>query len=79
MIVAALGAAILGLWDSNYYLIIDGAILILIFAISGALEQIALAKTDCNIRSLMAITPDTARLITGDSGKEVPIKQLHIG
>ncbi len=28
MIVAALGAAILGLWDSNYYLIIDGAILI---------------------------------------------------
>ncbi|MFM8305531.1 MAG: heavy metal translocating P-type ATPase, partial [Microcystis aeruginosa] len=79
MIVAALGAAILGLWDSNYYLIIDGAILILIFAISGALEQIALAKTDRNIRSLMAMTPDTARLITGDSEKEVPIKQLHIG
>jgi Cd2+/Zn2+-exporting ATPase len=79
MIVAALGAAILGLWDSNYYLIIDGAILILIFAISGALEQIALAKTDRNIRSLMAMTPDTARLITGDGEKEVPIKQLHIG
>ncbi|MDB9424683.1 heavy metal translocating P-type ATPase [Microcystis aeruginosa CS-564/01] len=79
MIVAALGAAILGLWDSNYYLIIDGAILILIFAISGALEQIALAKTDRNIRSLMAMTPDTARLITGDSEKEVPIKQLRIG
>ncbi|TRU46285.1 MAG: heavy metal translocating P-type ATPase [Microcystis aeruginosa Ma_QC_Ca_00000000_S207] len=79
MIVAALGAAILGLWDSNYYLIIDGAILILIFAISGALEQIAMAKTDRNIRSLMAMTPDTARLITGDGEKEIPIKQLHIG
>jgi Cd2+/Zn2+-exporting ATPase len=79
MIVAALGAAILGLWDSNYYLIIDGAILILIFAISGALEQIAMAKTDRNIRSLMAMTPDTARLITGDCEKEIPIKQLNIG
>jgi Cd2+/Zn2+-exporting ATPase len=79
MIVAALGAAILGLWDSNYYLIIDGAVLILIFAISGALEQIAMAKTDRNIRSLMAMTPDTARLITGDREKEVPIKQLRIG
>ncbi|CCH92639.1 Zinc-transporting ATPase [Microcystis aeruginosa PCC 9432] len=79
MIVAALGAAILGLWDSNYYLIIDGAVLILIFAISGALEQIAMAKTDRNIRSLMAMTPDTARLITGDREKEVPVKQLHIG
>jgi Cd2+/Zn2+-exporting ATPase len=79
MIVAALGAAILGLWDSNYYLIIDGAVLILIFANSGALEQIAMAKTDRNIRSLMAMTPDTARLITGDREKEVPIKQLRIG
>lgn len=37
MIVAALGAAFLGLWRREYYLIVDGAILILIFAISGAL------------------------------------------
>ncbi|MCX7597039.1 MAG: heavy metal translocating P-type ATPase, partial [Fischerella sp.] len=38
MIVAALGAAGLGWWRGEYYLIIDGAVLILIFAISGALE-----------------------------------------
>ena len=31
MIVAALGAAGLGLWRQEYYLIVDGAILILIF------------------------------------------------
>jgi Zn2+/Cd2+-exporting ATPase len=79
MIVAALGAAFLGLWQSNYYLIIDGGILILIFAISGALEEFAMARTDRDIRSLMAMTPDNARLITGDSEREIPIKQLKIG
>jgi Zn2+/Cd2+-exporting ATPase len=35
MIVAALGAAGLGWWKQEYELIIDGAVLILIFAISG--------------------------------------------
>ncbi|MGG6293683.1 hypothetical protein ACQ4M4_04600 [Leptolyngbya sp. AN02str] len=41
MIVAALGAAFLGLWRQEYYLIVDGAILILIFSVSGALEGYA--------------------------------------
>ncbi|MEM6427525.1 MAG: heavy metal translocating P-type ATPase, partial [Cyanobacteria bacterium P01_D01_bin.128] len=45
MIVAALGAASLGLWRQEYYLIVDGAVLILIFAISGALEGYALQHT----------------------------------
>lgn len=46
MIVAALGAAGLGLWRQEYFLIIDGAVLILIFAISGALEGYAMRHTD---------------------------------
>ncbi|MDB9380353.1 heavy metal translocating P-type ATPase, partial [Nodularia sphaerocarpa CS-585A2] len=50
MIVAALGAASLGLWRREYYLIIDGAILILIFAISGALEGYAMRRTERSIR-----------------------------
>lgn len=79
MIVAALGAASLGLWRREYYLIIDGAILILIFAISGALESFAMERTDRNIRSLMAATPDTARVIRGDREKEIAIAQLEIG
>lgn len=41
MIVAAVGAATLGLWQQEYYLLVDGAVLILIFAISGALEGVA--------------------------------------
>jgi Cd2+/Zn2+-exporting ATPase len=44
MIVAALGAASLGLWRQEYYLIVDGAVLILIFAISGALEGYAMQR-----------------------------------
>jgi Zn2+/Cd2+-exporting ATPase len=38
-----------------------------------------MARTDRDIRSLMAMTPDNARLITGDSEREIPIKQLKIG
>ncbi|MEO8893112.1 MAG: heavy metal translocating P-type ATPase, partial [Coleofasciculaceae cyanobacterium] len=51
MIVAALGAAGLGLWRQEYYLIVDGAVLILIFAISGALEGYAMQRTERDIRS----------------------------
>jgi Zn2+/Cd2+-exporting ATPase len=71
MIVAAIGAAALGLWRREYYLIVDGAVLILIFAISGALEGYAMKRTERSIRSLMSLTPDTARVIAegrrGDS------------
>ncbi|MEL7144358.1 MAG: heavy metal translocating P-type ATPase [Cyanobacteria bacterium J06643_4] len=64
MIVAAVGAATLGLWQREYFLLIDGAMLILIFAISSALESIALHRTERNIRSLMQLTPDTSRRLT---------------
>ena len=62
MIVAALGSAGLGLWRREYYLIVDGAVLILIFAISGALEGYAMQRTERDIKSLMSLTPDTARV-----------------
>ncbi len=79
MIVAALGAAGLGLWQREYHLIIDGAVLILIFAISGALETFAMERTERNIRKLMGITPDTARVIINNQEKQVPINELKIG
>ena len=50
MIVAALGAAILGLWRKEYYFIVDGAMLILIFAISGVLEGYAMSRTERSIQ-----------------------------
>ena len=79
MIVAALGAAILGLWQQDYYLIVDGGMLILIFAVSGALESIAMQRTERNIRSLMATVPNTARVIQGKSEQEIAIALLQVG
>lgn len=79
MIVAALGAAGLGLWRREYYLLIDGAVLILIFAISGALEGYALQRTERSIRSLMSLTPDTARVLRQGQEEQVAIAQLAIG
>ncbi|MFN6462218.1 MAG: heavy metal translocating P-type ATPase [Nostoc sp. DedVER02] len=79
MIVAAIGAASLGLWRGEYHLIIDGAILILIFAISGALEGYAMARTERSIRSLMSLTPDTARILLQGREEEIPISQLKVG
>ncbi len=79
MIVAAIGAASLGLWRREYHLIIDGAILILIFAISGALEGYAMQRTERSIRSLMSLTPDTARVLLQGREEEVSISQLKVG
>ena len=79
MIVAALGAASLGLWRREYYLIIDGAVLILIFAISGALESYAMQRTERSIKSLMNLTSDTARILHKGIEQLVPISELQIG
>ncbi|MGF2039144.1 MAG: heavy metal translocating P-type ATPase [Nostoc sp. CmiVER01] len=78
MIVAAIGAASLGLWRREYHLIIDGAILILIFAISGALEGYAMQRTERSIRSLMSLTPDTARILLQGKEEKIPISQLKV-
>lgn len=79
MIVAALGAASLGLWQREYHLIIDGAILILIFAISGALEGYAMRRTEKSIRSLMNLTADTVRVLRQGREEEISISGLQVG
>ncbi|MFM9265929.1 heavy metal translocating P-type ATPase [Tychonema sp. BBK16] len=79
MIVAALGAAGLGLWRREYHLIVDGAVLILIFAVSGALEGYAMQRTERSIRSLMSLTADTARVVLYGDEREVAIAKLAIG
>jgi Cd2+/Zn2+-exporting ATPase len=79
MIVAALGAAGLGLWQQEYSFIIDGAVLILIFAISGALESYAMQRTERSIRGLMSLTPDTARRLVNGQETIIPVAKLQIG
>jgi Zn2+/Cd2+-exporting ATPase len=79
MIVAALGAAGLGLWQREYSFVVDGALLILIFSISGALEGYAMQRTARSIRGLMSLTSDTAVVWQDGKTQEVAIADLQIG
>lgn len=72
MIAAALGAATIGYWN-------EGAMLIFIFALSGALESYTMERSKKDISSLMALKPATAMRIEKGSMNEVAIDQLVIG
>ncbi|MFE4455482.1 heavy metal translocating P-type ATPase [Streptomyces sp. NPDC056796] len=73
MIVAALGAASIGQ-------VMDGALLIVIFATSGALEALATARTQDAVRGLLDLAPATASRIAPDGREEsVPTGDLTVG
>ncbi|MGW8065507.1 heavy metal translocating P-type ATPase [Streptomyces ziwulingensis] len=72
MIVAALGAASIGQ-------VLDGALLIVIFATSGALEALATARTADSVRGLLDLAPTTATRVTGDREETVPTAALTVG
>lgn len=72
MIVAALGAAAIGQ-------VLDGALLIVIFATSGALEALATARTADSVRGLLDLAPATATRVTADGEELVPTAQLAVG
>ncbi|MFF2912461.1 heavy metal translocating P-type ATPase [Paenibacillus sp. NPDC057934] len=72
MIAAALGAATIGYWN-------EGAMLIFIFALSGALESYTMERSKKDISSLMALKPATAVRIEQGAMNEVDIEQLSIG
>jgi cation-transporting P-type ATPase J len=64
MIVAAIGAAAIGQ-------IFDGALLIVIFATSGALEAVATRRTEDSVRGLLDLAPAQATRLTPDAGEEI--------
>jgi heavy metal translocating P-type ATPase len=73
MVVAALGAAAIGQ-------VLDGALLIVIFATSGALEAIATARTADSVRGLLDVAPSTATRLGDDGAEEtVPTGELAVG
>jgi len=72
MILAALGAFIVG----NYS---EGAILILIFSISGVLESYATSKSEKALTSLLKLAPKTALLMIDDRESEVLVANLKVG
>ncbi|MEU0633595.1 heavy metal translocating P-type ATPase [Streptomyces sp. NPDC005989] len=73
MVVAALGAAAIGQ-------VLDGALLIVIFATSGALEAFATARTADSVRGLLDLAPAKATRL-GEAGAEetVPTEELAVG
>lgn len=73
MIVAAIGAAAIGQ-------VMDGALLIVIFATSGALESLATARTQDAVRGLLDLAPTTATRLGGDGAEEtVATAHLAVG
>ena len=73
MIFAAIGSSIIGYWT-------EGAILIFIFAVSGALETYTMNKSRKEISSLMELQPEEAWKLQADGSTiRVSIKDLAVG
>ncbi|NAS24499.1 cadmium-translocating P-type ATPase [Herbidospora sp. NEAU-GS84] len=64
MVAAAIGAAALGQ-------VFDGALLIVIFATSGALEAVATKRTEDSVRSLLNLAPEQASRLDGTGQEEI--------
>ncbi len=72
MLVAAIGAAVLGQWA-------EGALLLFLFSLGHSLEHYAMEKARKSIAALAEIAPKTALLQTGNTLKEVSIEELKQG
>lgn len=72
MLLAALGSAIIGYWT-------EGAILIFIFALSGALETFTMNKSHREISALMDLQPEEALRVTNGVSEKVAVSELIIG
>ena len=72
MVVAALVAAGIGQ-------VLDGALLIVIFSTSGALEAVSTRRTRDAVSSLLNLTPETASRLTADGETVVDAASLVVG
>ncbi|GAA2493338.1 heavy metal translocating P-type ATPase [Streptomyces gobitricini] len=72
MVVAAIGAAAIGQY-------LDGGLLIVIFAVSGALEALATRRTADSVRGLLDLAPATAVRLKGTGEEPVGVADLRVG
>lgn len=70
MLLAAIGAAILGKWA-------EGALLLFLFSLAHALEHYALDKARSAIKALGELAPQKARLRRNGKDEEVPIEEVQ--
>lgn len=71
MVLAAIGASIIGYW-------LEGALLIFIFSLSGALEEYAMAKSQKSMTELLNLQPKTATRIRDGHYETVDVEDLAI-
>jgi Zn2+/Cd2+-exporting ATPase len=72
MLVAALGAALLGAWA-------EGALLLFLFSLGHALENWAMGRARRAIEALGQLTPERAQLRRGDNVEDVAVTDLKLG
>ncbi|GIP44059.1 copper-translocating P-type ATPase [Paenibacillus sp. J45TS6] len=72
MTVAIIGAAAIGEWG-------EGAVVVVLFAISETLERYSMQKARQSIRSLMNIAPKEALIRRGSSEKMVNVDDIQVG
>lgn len=73
MLAVAAGSASIGAWS-------EGATLLFLFSLSGALEHFALGRTQREIRSLFRDAPKSATVLEpGGLEREVPVEKLRPG
>ncbi|MFD1361991.1 heavy metal translocating P-type ATPase [Lentibacillus salinarum] len=72
MTVAVIGAVIIGEWR-------EAAIVVILFAISEALESYSMEKARSSIRSLINITPNKARIRRNGTEQTIDIADVAVG
>ena len=72
MLCVAVGAAFIGHWW-------EGAILLFLFSLSGALEELAMARTEREISSLFRAAPKEATLVEGASERRIAVESVQPG
>ncbi|RYG29474.1 metal-transporting ATPase, partial [bacterium] len=72
MLLAAIGAAILGNWA-------EGAFLLFLFSLAHSLEHLAMDRARGAIRALSELTPDTALVQRNGTTSELPIAEVVVG
>src|SRR5699024_7505058 len=73
MLVAAVGAALIGRWA-------EGAVLLFLFSLGHALEEYALSRASKSIEALAELAPRHALVRRGDTEPvEVPVEELVVG